>query len=291
LSTSPVRDQAAIDFLSRQVSNPFFGIPQFAGTGHAAQRFGVSQLLRPYPHFSDVELTIPGGFSYYYSLQIGVEKRMSGGLTFQSAWTWSKFMEATTYRTASDPFPEKVVSPQDFTHRFVLSTIYEFPVGRGRKWFSSLGGVRQAVFGGWQLQGWFEGQSGEALGFGNAIFTGNLHDIEIPVNQRRAERWFNIDAGFNRVAAQQLANNIIGLSTRFNGVRADGVNNFDLSLFKNFVVREGFTTQIRIENYNALNHVQFGPPNTTPVNAAFGTITAEKGHGQRQLTFGIKAMF
>jgi hypothetical protein len=200
-------------------------------------------------------------------------------------------MEAVNYRTASDLAPEKVISEQDFTHRFVISLIYEFPFGRGRKWFGSMSGVPQTVLGGWQLQGWFEGQSGDALGFGNAIFTGNLKDIEIPVSQRKAERWFNVDAGFNRNSAQQLANNIVGLSTRFNGVRGDGVNNWDLSLFKNFSIKERVTTQIRIENYNALNHVQFAAPNVNPINAAFGTITGEKGHGQRQLTFGIKAMF
>ncbi|MGH9671663.1 MAG: TonB-dependent receptor domain-containing protein, partial [Bryobacteraceae bacterium] len=178
LSTSPSRDQRAIDFLSRQVDSPFFGIPEFTGTGLAAQRVAVSQLLRPYPHFGDVDSTFPSGYSYYHSLQVAAEKRMSGGLTFQSSWTWSKFMEAATYRNATDPRPDKVVSDQDFTQRFVLSMIYEFPFGHGRKWFGSLRGARQAAFGGWQLQGWYEGQTGNALGFGNAIFTGNLKDIE-----------------------------------------------------------------------------------------------------------------
>jgi len=220
-----------------------------------------------------------------------MEKRMSNGITFQSSWTYSKFMEGVSYLNDVDNAPEKVISPQDFTHRFVLSTIYELPFGKGRPWFSGMRPVPNAMFGGWQLQGWYEGQTGEALGFGNAIFTGNLKDVELPVSQRRAERWFNVDAGFNRSAAQVLANNIIGLNSRFNGIRADGINNWDLSLFKNFRIMERGTLQFRIENYNALNHVQFGAPNTNPVNAAFGTITGEKGHGQRQVTFGLKAVF
>lgn len=291
LSTSPVRDQAAINFLSRQVPNPFFGIADFTGTGLANQNVGVAQLLRPYPHFGDITASFPAGYSYYHSLQVGVEKRMSNGITFQSSWTYSKFMEGVSYLNDVDNAPEKVISPQDFTHRFVLSTIYEFPFGKGRRWFSNMRAVPNAMFGGWQLQGWYEGQTGEALGFGNAIFTGNLKDVELPVSQRRAERWFNVDAGFNRSAAQVLANNIIGLNSRFNGIRADGINNWDLSLFKNFRIMERGTLQFRIENYNALNHVQFGGPNTNPVNAAFGTITGEKGHGQRQVTFGLKAVF
>jgi hypothetical protein len=291
LSTSPARDQPVIDFLSRQVANPFFGIREFSGTGLANQTAAVSQLLRPYPQFTGIQTTFPAGFSYYHSLQVASEKRMSGGLSFQLAWTWSKFMEATSYRNETDVLPEKVISDNDFTHRFVLSTIYELPFGRGRKWLNGMSFVPEAVFGGWQLQGWFEGQTGDALGFGNAIFNGNPHDIELPLEQRRAERWFNVDAGFNRNSAQQLANNIRTLSTRFNGVRADGINNFDLSLFKNVRIKERWTGQFRLENFNALNHVQFAAPNTTPTAAAFGSITGEKGHGQRQITLGFKLLF
>jgi hypothetical protein len=290
-STLPTRDQATIDFLSRQVNNPFFGMPEFAGTGLANQRVGVAQLLRPYPHFGNITVDFPAGSSWYHSLQVAVEKRMSGGLTFQSSWTYSKFMEAVNYRNVTDPFLEEVVSPQDFTHRFVLSTIYELPVGRGKRFFPQMNRAVDAAFGGWQVQGWYEGQTGDALGFGNAIFTGDIRNVELPKNQRTAERWFNVDAGFNRNSAQVLANNLIGLSSRFNGVRADGINNFDLSLFKNFQITERSRLQLRFENYNALNHVQFAGPNTNPINAAFGSITGEKGHGQRQVTVGAKLMF
>jgi hypothetical protein len=291
LSTSATRDQAVIDMLSRQVANPFAGIAAFSGTGLANQTVAVSQLLRPYPHFTSITTSFPAGYSYYHSMQVAAEKRMSKGLSFQLSWTYSKFMEATAYRNETDSVLEKVISDLDFTHRFVLSSIYEFPFGKGRRWGGSMPYIVDAVLGGWQLQGWFEGQTGDTLGFGNAIFNGNLKDIPIPVSQRRAERWFNTDAGFNRNSAQVLANNIQTLSTRFTGVRADGINNFDLAMFKNLKIKERYTAQFRIENFNALNHVQFGGPNTTPINAAFGSITGEKGHGQRQITLGVKLLF
>jgi hypothetical protein len=47
----------------------------------------------------------------------------------------------------------------------------------------------------------------------------------------------------------------------------------------------------RLEGINALNHVQFADPNTTPTSTAFGTITAEKGHGQRQINMVLKVFF
>ena len=149
----------------------------------------------------------------------------------------------------------------------------------------------QGIIGGWQFQGMYEGQTGQALGFGNAIFNGDLHDIELPLGQRRAERWFNTDAGFNRDNTKSLGSNIQRFSSRFNGVRRDGINNFDLSMIKNFRIRERFKAQFQLEAFNALNHVQFDNPNTGPANSAFATVTGENGHGQRQVTLGLKLLF
>src|SRR6266542_1231954 len=132
LSTKNECDQPVIDFLSAVVRNPFFGLPEFAGTPLASQNVARSQLLRPYPHFGDINDT--------------------------------------------DPRPEEVISDQDFPHRFVLNGIYELPFGKGRKWLNDNKWVDYAI-GGWQLQGWFEGQSGEALGFGNAIVRAILPPI------------------------------------------------------------------------------------------------------------------
>ena len=57
---------------------------------------------------------------------------------------------------------------------------------------------------GWQASGIYQGQSGAALGFGNAIFLGNLRDIPIPNGRRTVDRWFNVmrDLKEFRAAAQ-----------------------------------------------------------------------------------------
>jgi hypothetical protein len=291
LSTSPERDQATIDYLGFQTANPFFGIREFEGTGLGNQRVGRSQLLRPYPHFQGISTNYSSGYSYFHSLQMGVEKRLSSGVNFQVAWTWSKFMEATSFLNATDPVPYKVISDQDNTHRFVFSGIYEFPFGKSKRWGTSARWWLDSIIGGWQLQGWFEAQSGDTLGFGNAIFRGNLKDIPLPLSQRSTERWFNVDAGFERDNRKALASNIQTFPPRFSGIRADGINNFDLSLFKHFRIKEGVKAQFRFETFNSLNHVQFAAPNTNPTSTAFGTITGEFGHGQRQITLAIKLIF
>ncbi|HEY6400153.1 MAG TPA: TonB-dependent receptor, partial [Blastocatellia bacterium] len=294
LSTKNERDPQVSNFLTEQVNNPFFGIPEFAGAALGNQRVARSQLLRPYPHFQDIMVTEPVGYSWYHSLQMGVEKRLTKGLTFQASWTYSKFMEAIDYLNPTDPRPEEVISDMDFPHRFVLNGIYELPFGKGRKWFNGASRWVDYAIGGWQLQGWFEGQSGQPLGFGNAIVRGDLRDIALPVSERTAEKWFDVTAVnevFELRSNQQLENNIRTLSSRFSFIRADGVNNVDLSLFKNFQISEGVKLQFRVESFNALNHVQFAAPNLTVTNTAFGQINGEKGHGQRQVTFGLKVMF
>ena len=290
-STSPVRDQAAVDFLSTQVRSPFNGMAEFAGTSLGNVNVGRSQLLRPYPHFGSISGSQPVGYSYYHSLQVQAEKRFSSGVTFQAAWTWSKWIQATDYLNDSDPLPEKVVSDFDYPHRLSVSAVYELPFGSGKPLLGGARGLVNHILGGWQMQGVYEGQSGTALGFGNSIFNGNLHDIPLPLSQRKAERWFNTDAGFERDSRKQLASNIRTMPSRFTGVRSDGINVFDLSLFKNFQIKEKLKAQFRAEANNALNHVMFAAPNTTPSSSAFGTITAETGHGPRRVDFGIKLIF
>ena len=285
LSSSPVRDQPTIDFLTAQVASPFASLPEFAGTGLANVRIARNQLLKPFPHFLDITNNQPAGSSWYHGLQVSYQKRMSHGFTVQMAYTWSKFMEATAYLNATDPRPEHVISDLDFPQRLTLSGIWEIPFKKSRNRLVGLFAT------GWQLQAWYEGQSGEALGFGNTAFRGNLADIAYPANQRFPTRWFNIGAGFERDPAKALGNNIQTLSTRFTGVRADGINNLDASMFKNVKVTERITAQFRFETYNTANHIQFAAPNTNPVSTAFGTVTAEKGHGQRQVTFGAKLLF
>ena len=115
---------------------------------------------------------------------------------------------------------------------------------------------------------------GAALGFGNAIFLGNLHDIPIPKGQRTVDRWFNTDAGFEKSSSLQLSQNRRTLSSRFSGIRQDGINNLDLAIIKNTQIKEGVQLQLRFEGINALNHPQFLDPNVNPSSSAFGQVTA-----------------
>jgi hypothetical protein len=272
LSTLPVRDQPAIDFLSAAVPNPFY--PLLPGTNLSGTTVSRAQLLQPYPHFTGVSRDENQGYSWYHSMQVRLEKRFASGLSTSVAYTWSKLMDATGFKNAGDPLPEEVISASDRTQRLVVTWIYALPLGRGKRWASSTP-VLSTLIGGWQLQGVYQGQSGPPLGFGDAIFTGDLKSVSLPGNQRTVDRWFNVDAGFERSSAKALASHLRAISTRFGGIRGDGINQFDLSVLKNTRLKEGVNLELRAEANNALNHAQFNIPNTTPSSTAFGRVTAE----------------
>lgn len=288
LSTSPVRDQAVINFLGEQVANPFY--PLLPKTNLASTNVARAQLLRPYPQFSGISTNENIGYSWYHSMQVRLERRFATGLSASLSYTWSKMMEAVSFLNPADAALEEVISSQDRPHRVAITWLYELPFGRGKALAGPSNRFISGALSGWQLQGIYTRQSGAALGFGNAIFMGDLKNIPLPGDQRDPKRWFNTGAGFELDNRKQLASNIRTLSTRFSGIRADGPNNWDISMLKNTQLTEGIRLQFRAEAINAMNHPQLTAPNTNPASTAFGAVTGEFAW-PRVIQFGMKLLF
>jgi hypothetical protein len=288
LSTSPTRDQATINFLTAAVANPFY--PLLPGTNLAAATVARSQLLLPYPEFTGVSSTTPQGYSWYHSLQVMAQRRFRGGLTGQFNWVFSKFMEATAFQNATDPVPAKVISDLDRKHQLHLSTIYELPFGRGKRFLSQSKGFVDVLAGGWQLEAIWQHTTGAPLGFGNALLLMPLSTVVLPAGQQTIGEWFNVNA-FDRKSGDQLANNIITLSSRFSGIRAPGVDIWNMSARKNFQIREKVRLQFHADALDALNHTTLAAPNTTPTSSLFGSINAASNGQPRVLQFGLRLTF
>ncbi len=288
LSRQLTRDNPTINYLSQQVPSPFF--PLLPGTGLAGQNVSRSFLLSgpEYAHFTGLTSTSYQGNATYHGMQARAERRFSAGWSVTAAYTWSKNMEAVSMLNGYLSPLEKVVSTQDRPHRFVASGLWELPFGRGKRWLSS-SGFSDKLVGGWQVQGIYTAQSGPAVNFGNVLHLGDIKDITLPTGERRVERWFNT-RGFERVPANQLAFNYRTFPSRFNNVRADGMNSWDLSALKNTRVNERFNLQFRGEFLNAFNHPMFNPPNASPTSTAFGVVTAQRGY-PRRVQLMLKLLF
>jgi hypothetical protein len=283
LSKSPVRDQATIDYLGKTYPNPYYGLNPIYGTTMTR-----ANLLRPYNQFSSVQLQgDPAGYSWYHSMQSRIERRFGDGWTAQFSYTYSRAMEATEFMNSSDPMPYEVVSALDRPHRVSGSGIWELPYGHGRRWGTDSPSVVNFILGGWQFNAIYQHQSGAPLGFGNRIFTGNLDDIVLPEGKRSVDGWFNVNAGFERSSAKQLASNIRTFPLRFTGVRGPTQDRWDFSMIKNFRISERFNSQFRAETFNAMNHPNLADPNTDPTSSAFGTITSQNPPRSWQLSLKI----
>jgi hypothetical protein len=280
LSTSPVRDQTTINYLSASLPNPFAGIPQFAGTNLSGSVISRPSLIAPFPQFSGISYFTYDGQSWYDALNMKLEKRFSHGYLVSATYTWSKFLAANTLLNAGDAAPAKFLSPQDYPHHIAISAIYQLPFGKGRMLLPHMNRVAQAVFGDWDLSYIYSYQSGPPIAFGNVLLTGSAKDIPLSSSARTAAQWFNINA-FNRVTAQQLANNLITLSPTFAGIRAAAYNASDSSLIKHVQIHESLRLEARIDALNIFNQTSFGVPNVTPTNAAFGAVTTQKNVPRR----------
>lgn len=287
LSTSPVRDQRTIDYLSAQVTNPFFGLPEFQGTGLQSRTVSRASLLRPYPHFTGLTVTTNDGFSWYHALQVRVDKRFSRGFSVEASYMFSKFMEAVGLLNATDPWPNRVISDADRPHAFVMTGLWDLPFGKRRQWAPASRFV-DGVLGGWSLQTMVQLQLGPPVDWGNILFYGNVKDIPLPRGQRTPERWFNTEAGFEKDNRLQLANNIRTFPTRLSGVRAPGVRNVNLSAFKEFKLKERLAVQFRAEAVDLFNTPHFDPPSAAATSTLFGQLTSIGAATQRRVTLGGK---
>ncbi|HET7695444.1 MAG TPA: TonB-dependent receptor [Vicinamibacterales bacterium] len=295
LSTSTTRDNATNDYLTAQVPNPFVNLmPATAGAGFRGANIQRQQLLRPYPQFDAVNTTTSEGWSRYHSLQAGLQRRFANGYTFGVNYTYSRFIEATEFLNAGDPEPWKGISSQDVPHRLSINGIYELPFGRQRRFAADANPALNALIGGWQLQGIFTLQSGFPIGsFPNLFFTGDLDDIAS--DEPTLARWFNVDAGFNRITAQQPVSNLRTFPLRLDSVRGDRTNNVDLSVIKNTALPRGKSLQFRFEAINAFNHPQFPSPggnSLNPTNASFGqVVTSAQLNYPRRVQVMLKFLF
>jgi hypothetical protein len=305
LSTSAVRDQATIDVLTANVFNPFQGLAP--GTSLNSATIPRQQLLRPFPQFLNIHTRRDDGTSIYHAGQLRVEKRFSDGYTLLASYTWSKLLERISFLNPTDSDYEKRISSNDAPHRLVLSGIWELPFGRNRRWGRNWNGINEAVFGGWQVQGIWQAQSGRPLELGNLYFDGDPQTLVTSIRGSTVDAAFDTSGFYFTDAAVRtnglvdpakqrndprirLAFNLRRFPSRLIGMRTQPLNLWDISVIKNFPFSETTRLQFRGEFLNAFNHPQFNNPNLDPTSSNFGKITSQ-ANLPRNVQLGVKLIF
>lgn len=239
------------------------------------------------------------GKSWYDALQTKVERRFTEGLSVFTTYVWSRaednspgaFCTGGTGPSTcgfSNPLqPELDRGPADYDvpHRFTFASVWELPIGRGRRYASGIGRGADLVIGGWQLNTNITVQSGPAF---SILANGARVDIGGSGSDCKMFEGQLLCPAVTPVFANDPGGPKFGNSGRnaFRGARQEYV---DASLFKNLRFAESFNVQLRIQAYNLFNHLNGFRPVNTLTDSNFGRDTAEQR--RRQLEFGIKFLF
>ena len=257
------------------------------------------QSRRPYADVGFVSGNTSNAWSNYNALNIRVEKRFSGGFQLLGVYTWSKAMgifarDGLCCFTVmdGDNLRMNYGPANDYRHNSVISYVYDLPFGKGKKFLGDAGGVTDLVIGGWQVNGITTFRSGAALSLNSPVSNnrGNrasnrpdrIADGNLPSGERTVERWFDSTA-FRDPLPGAYGNSGEGI------LRGPGLASWDLSIFKNFPIKEAARLQFRWEMFNAFNHVNYQNPSVSTGDARFGKISSALP--ARQMQLALKFLF
>ena len=267
-------------------------IPSPAATNTRRPLFAIA------PNVTGVNYFTVDGLSNYYAFQLTVDKRLAKGLTGLLGYTWSHAIDNVPLEFgggSSGPLPqdprnlraERGNSIIDMRHRLTASYLYRLPIGKGQE-FMNKGGIADWVLGGWQTNGILTAQTGlpfsAVLQTSTTNGTGSRPNVNgTGTDPHTLQRWFD-PTPFSSPAPYTYGN--AGRNILF----GPGRWNWDMSLFKNFTIREEMRFELRAEAFNVFNHPQFGIPNASIGNAQVGVITSTVGN-PRQLQLGLRFQF
>ena len=302
--------------LNASVANPFYGHPGAAGViGNAT--VAQAQLLLPFPEYGTIQAITNTASAQYDSMIIKVQKRFTRGLTFLSTFTWSKNMDSefgtgggSSFNTFSGSTPpsqpqnfyslgaEWALASTDIPLRWTGSWTYQLPFGKGKPFLSGSKVLDYAV-GGWSINGIAIIQNGAPL----FVFQQNLNSVigtgeqrpnatGISPNTHLSPEQGVTQSYINPAAFSQAPAFTFGNVSRDIPYYGPGQANWDLSLFKDFRVKERFTAQFRAEALNAFNTPLFANPNTQfiPGSQTFGKITYQANY-PREIQLGLRFYF
>ena len=308
LNQLPDQNLALGSELNRVVPNPFLGVlPAATNLGRATTTAG--QLLLPRPWLTG--LTQQWGamaHSSYHALQVKFRKRYANGLQFLAAYTFSKTLDdfSSVAGFLGDQNPgytnnnrrdlDKSLSALHIPHNLAVNYQWELPFGKGRR-FLNQSRAADWVIGGWIANGVTSLQSGSPISIGSRNNTTNsfgggqrpnstgVSSVTPGSTKDRISNWIN-PAAF--VDAPQFAFGNVGRFLPDN--LGPGLQNWDISILKDFRFNERFRLQFRTEMFNAFNNVNFNnPAGTTLGQPGFGVITGTER--ARIMQFALKLYY
>ncbi len=252
-----------------------------------------------------LEQIVTNGRADYNALQMRMQRRMSGGLAYTVAYTWSKaegdfldHLSAGGGATGNAPGSTYAMEKDygllafDIPHRLVTSFIYELPIGEGRRY--NPGGVAGAIARGWSVNGILTLSDGrpftvtttdQAQTGPGRIARANCVGEAVPSGfNQTLDSWMD-PAAFAPTTVRTYG------SCANNTVRGPGSKSMNLSVFRSIDLGAARRAEFRVETFNLFNWVNYGFPAANISNlGTFGRITSSIGD-QREIQLAFKFYF
>lgn len=291
---------------------------------HLLRQFNLNQPrpagTAPFPQFGPVRFIAADASSDYHSLQLTGERRLSQGIAFLAAYTWSKSIDdaSALFGTATEPgLPqdslnaraERGLSNFHTAHRFVLSYLHDLPFGAGRRWLAQPS-WRRSLFGNWHARAIASVQTGHPFTVNRAVDQSRTDTtlafadrpdlvadpfragpvmnnpdpacrITVAQGGRAAAVVRDPASWFNPCAFAAPATPRFGTAGR-NVLIGPGMADIDVSLLKEIPLpAEGHRVQLRFECFNVLNHPNFDSPNRVFDSQTFAAVPSANAYGNK----------
>jgi hypothetical protein len=245
---------------------------------------------RPNPQFVGTTFWQNDGQSKYDSIQVEASKRF-GWFQFNGHYTLSNGM--SDFLNLENPYDHHFWNREQFNsrNRAVITTIWDLPFGKGRRWMSSAPKPVEVVLGGWQAQTvhYFQGgqyftptYSGADPSNTNTIggYPDRIADGNLDRGERNVQRWFDASA-FAVPQPGRFGNSGVNI------LQGPGLNLHHLAVTKNFNITERWKVVYQASFNNIFNHPAYNFPNANiSVPAQVGRLfqTWEGGGSGREVS-------
>ncbi len=247
--------------------------------------------------------------AHYNSFQGSVNVRGWQGWTMQASYTYQRSWSDAPGNNGYDPNYDFLYNRSAGTgnsgffpnQQWVVAQTYDLPIGKGRRWGSSLNRVGDLLVGGWEISGIMTYYSGFPFSptlenYGASGGQPNVGPNNRPNQgsgdpyagaQGNRNQWFVGCPNGNCTTGPYLfpSPNTFG-NYEINSLYGPHFIQQDLSLFKTFKFTERFGFTLRTDARNVFNHTNLGMPNSDVQSPNAGQITGIAANGSmRQLQF------
>jgi hypothetical protein len=282
--------------INASVANPFYLYltpAQFPGALRNNTTVATSALLVPYPQYGTITQTNTNGkVATAQTFEIRAQRPFTKGLSFVASYAYNNekvqqwFDDIAQYKVmksgGKDGWEWRPSADVPY-NRFTAAVTWQIPVGKDRKYGSTMPTALDYVVGGWQYSIATRMYSGRPLLFTTSyVVTGNPK-----LDKPTRDKWFDTSMFTQADTFTPRSNPYY-----YGGLNGPAWRVTDMTLTKMFHFGARYRLEARVEAYNALNQIVWENPDLTITSSNFGKVTRKRVDGSgREIQIGLRFIF